>query len=833
VSNQGRVSVLPGHAQLKRIVIYGRPSSGKTCFLSALAMPRLPHAGGYSCIWVCDSQSVPTPSGRREDWNPNDPRVALYLGREWLQKSIDAIQNGDVPHANPNDITPYRLLFDLTMPDGRIIRIEMVDYSGELVDPNLAEDVLAKQLLGHLENADGVLVLAEVPKSQAGDEENEMQLVSQHRELQILQQALMLVAEKRRKGRAEPIPFGMLLNKWDRYTSAERYDETTIAIEKDVFMQRKPPVPQQVLFNVLKAVAGSTGAETFSESFAVSAFGKTKTVVKRKTDGSERRIEVPLKVTPLQSYGLEDPLIWVCEKSGNLEMRKFSSEVADLAPWKIWQVPPRQALSVRSRISALRRRVPAHLPQARSLDDLSRKCLSSFARQCAFAAMLTVTLLIGMSQFLVYQYDNWQYTRIYPALRAIENDASPIEWAEKWRSAGTFLADYCKPSYLRIASHWYLLSPDSAKRHLALLQPKLVEADRIIALRNEFDIRVSGLVKQASASEDPKEVTKLRAELDAFEVPVEYPDGGPKKAEGLTAINQRIVDLGVQQLGEDTRRAYHNYMSGRDLAGAAELLSNKERQSPTVVASLRSDFLNRWDTALLAEVQTECEGGHWAVALRALDDFENSREAVKLTAPNGRIRRDELRRRVETFRSEAVYSTWYNDRKSLTNIQDVMQFGTAADRAQLQNWRKYDEFAQQSQTWEITIEEIFVSDYGGSWGVRTRTDCSRDGTNVCRGTWTFDQKPETARPNAKGSTTAKVDEKVSLVLTYTTLNFNYGNFSSEGSWSGTPQELMRGVSVTIITPAGYSDPVVKLQAKLKYEDVPSLADLRVPRGGSF
>jgi hypothetical protein len=379
-----------------------------------------------------------------------------------------------------------------------------------------------------------------------------------------------------------------------------------------------------------------------------------------------------------------------------------------------------------------------------------------------------------------------------------------------------------------------LLSPESAKRQLALLQPKLVEADRILALRREFDLRVSGLVDKAKGTEDPIQVGIIRAELDAIPIPYEYPDGGPKKAEGLSAIDQRLVALDIEKKGEDTRQAYHSCMISHNFAGAAELLSNKERESPAVVATLRSDFQNRWDTVLIAEVQSQSEGEHWPLALRALDDFENSREAVSLTGASGRIRRDELRRRVETHRTESVYSNWYNDRRNLSKVQDVMQYGAANDRVQVQNWRKFDEFSQLPQIWEITMEEIYLSDFGAFGSVSTRTDCSRDGTSICSARWTFDTRPETAKPDKKGSTNAKLSEKMNLSLTYTTLDLiYYSNFTGRGSWSGTPQELIGGVEVTITNPPKWSDPRVKLRAKLKYGDIPALPELRVPRGGQF
>jgi len=814
----------------KRIVLYGRPASGKTCFLAALAMARLPHPMQYFCVWACDAQTIPTPPGPRESWDPQDPGVSRFLGKEWLQSSIDAIERGDVPPATPH-LFPFRLLFDLTLPDGRLIRLEMIDYSGELVDPNLAEDMLVRKLLEHLEEADGLMVLAEAPRPTDDVDQAEAQMVGQYRELQVLQQALRLVAEKRRKRRADPVPIALLMNKWDRYSKASRFDAEAIEIEKDQFLGRKPPPPQQVLLNVLKAVAGSLGEDPYSESFAVSAFGETKTAELVNADGTRRLVEVPIKLIPLQSYGLEGPLVWICEKSDALEMHELTTEVAALKPWKTWQVPTGRALGVRSQIVRLKRWVPAHLPRAKALGVLAREAQNAYVRQLGMAAMLVIGLFGGVFQFGMYQYDNFRYTRIYPSIKAAENSASPIEWAEKWKEAGDFLASYAKPSWSRFASHHYLLSPDSARRTLASLQPRLIDAERILGIRHGFDVRLDGIASRANQVEDPGQLATMREEAAGQQVPMEYPEGDAKKAAILAEVDKRIEAVQIAKLGEDLRQKVAGLMGSARLAEVAVELAAADRRSPTIVAELRADFQARWDAILLNEARTHCESSRWDLALRAIEEFENSTEAVALAGPNGRLRRTDLRNRIDKHRSEVLYARWHDDPYNLAKQEDLRTYGASADRERLSAWKAYTDFASQERKWFVSMQEIYQPNYGGSFGVRATTTCYWEGTEVCSDTSTFTTVPQTITTYASGSALGKLESPVKITVNYQTLNFNYGNTSGQGTWTGTPLELLNGVAITVVT-GEYGYPVVKLKASTS-DAIPSKPELRTPEGGIF
>jgi hypothetical protein len=624
----------------------------------------------------------------------------------------------------------------------------------------------------------------------------------------------------------------MLLNKWDRCSQIDRYDETAIAIEKDTFMDRQPPVPQKVLFNVLMAVAGYADTEPYSASFAVSAFGKTKVVVKQTADGRQRQVEVPRKLTPLQSYGLEDPLVWVCDKAGELEMRQLTADVAGLRPWKVWHALSRRALKVRADVQRIRKRIPAHLPQAQTLKRLAGTTLAAFAKQTTFALVFFLAVTFGLLQWGVSAYDDWQYTRIYPALKAAETNAPPAEWAEKWKDAEAFLASYSKPSWFRLASHYWVLPPGVARQKLADLQPKFEEARRIVAVRDEFDIRVAGLVQQAQATQEVAQAGAKRRELELLAVPEEHPGGGPKKAEGLSRIDQRVEELLVAAAAEDLRRRYNDCMTTKELGRAAELLGTNERRP--VAATLREDFQGRWYDLLASEAKGCCLNEQWDRARQEVDKVASSTEAMRLAGPNGRLRCDDLHARIDQYCQETVYRNWYTAKGNAYRYNEVLARGSQADRDAVMVWKKFDDFKEEPNSWEISIESVYQPSHGAIFSSQTETSCSRGGRIICTAPYTFDRTPETATFSSVKGTVSSVryTETVSLSVYYTTKNWIESPAAGRTTWEGSMKDLLGGVSVKIGTNKA-GDPEVKLRAKLSSGSIPSEPFLRSPKGSFF
>ena len=325
-----------------RLALYGRKNSGKSCILAALGLglERIPHPDGLACVWINDDTTIPVPQGGASwtiddpipvAWDLDDPAITRHLGRQWMKKAVKELKDGEVPRPTPIDVAPFRFLFDFNDPKtGREFRVEMIDYSGELVRAEGSEDLFARRLRAQLETMDGILVLAEAPRS---SEESQ----PLYRELNLLIEAFRLLADQRRGKRVPPFPVALVFNKWDRQSRMEHYSRAESEVELDVYLRRTPPPPQRGLLNVLQTVSGSNPERPNCLSFALSAFGRAVSVERTNEMGERVMIEVPANATPLRSYGLEDPFVWLCKRSDEIEADRIVQRVAGLRFWNVSQ----------------------------------------------------------------------------------------------------------------------------------------------------------------------------------------------------------------------------------------------------------------------------------------------------------------------------------------------------------------------------------------------------------------------------------------------------------------------------------------------------------------
>ncbi|MEI7687727.1 MAG: hypothetical protein WCL32_22200, partial [Planctomycetota bacterium] len=151
----------PRRTKTYRFALFGRRNAGKTCILAALAMERLANPKQFACTWI----DRPGPN-LLASLRATDPGAAdgFTLGKKWLDRAIEQLGHCDVPPPNPNESEAFRFLFQFTTPDHRTFLVEMIDYSGELIDSNLTDTELAKRLRQHMLATDAILVLAEVPR---------------------------------------------------------------------------------------------------------------------------------------------------------------------------------------------------------------------------------------------------------------------------------------------------------------------------------------------------------------------------------------------------------------------------------------------------------------------------------------------------------------------------------------------------------------------------------------------------------------------------------------------------------------------------------------------
>ncbi|HRE98933.1 MAG TPA: hypothetical protein PLI18_00345 [Pirellulaceae bacterium] len=800
-------------------MLYGRPASGKTCLLAALAMPREPHPDGHSCIWVCDSQTISPPSGSRESWDVNDPTVARFLGKEWLQRAIDAISAGELPRANPNDATPFRLLFDVTQTNGRVQRIEMIDYSGELVDPNLSDDVLARKLLNHLEMADGILVLAEAPR-------RDEPLYELYRELQILQQALALVNDRRRKTSADPIPIAMLLNKWDRFSKMEEFEKEIAQIEVQEFINQKPVVPQRALYSVLQSLAGSLHETPFSEIFPVSAFGRTRRE-SREIDGKVRELELPRDLAPLPSYGLEDPLVWISRRTDQLELHELEQRAGRLAFWKLWQLPSRTGAKVSRHAEELRRRMPSHLPEAQALSRVAERGNKAFRSQLTTLAALVLMTVVGTVQSAFVVHDSIRYAAAKSLERELDAGANPTSLITPLDESSGFLATYARPSWLRLASQILVASPDTAQDVHRRLLAAIEHANHLSAATNEFRIRCGSLAAEAEATPDPARVQELLEQLESMPLPTDplLADlTGQIKENAAGRVRERMTRVETAVGTERLTAAYFADMREARLPEAVARLESGKIQFPAEVAQLQANFRNQWVSILHAKVVEHAKADRWDSIEQLLGRIRNDNGMAGLVgAREVTARVDQERSLVADWRADRAYARWFIS-PSLTSAQtETLEFGRDWQKRTVKEWLAYQQFLSTSHFWRLKINRFTTSNTGSLFDPTDYSLTAYHQENYI-GSGSF------SGPAGAADVTLYIDcndvagrpgDPLTFRFSARTTNWLVENISFQGELSGAAMSLTSESWVRIRTPADYPNPEIRVRLEPVGFTIPS------------
>jgi hypothetical protein len=689
-----------------QIVTYGRPSSGKTCLLAALAMPRGAHPEGFDAIWVHDETTIPKPPGDPTSWDQQDPKVARFLGRERLPAAIREIEAGKLPPATAVDI-PYRFLFDFTTPDGCIRRVEMVDYSGELVNPDITEGDFAKQLIKHMESADAILVLAEAT---ATDEQSERV----RRDLHKLREALALVSEKRRRSRSEPFPVGLVYDKWDRWSRMEKFSSPEAKIELDEFLGQKPPPPHVTLRNVLMAVAGEP--EYFRE-FVASAFGKAQKVM-LDTGNGPREVEVPASVSPLPSYGLEDPFVEVCRAADNLELNRLMRETAQLAPWKVWQLKDRAGSKLASEASAYARRFPRHMPQHKTALEIAAQATRQFSQQLVVVSCTVAALLMFSLQGAVVAYDEAMFAAHNPAITKPfnPNDFSDMQATlPKWKQAEEYLGAYQTRTWYRWASHWRHSPQWAAKQRLAVLE-RIGPAADMVGTYGKFKSELEGIQTRLADVTTAVEVDKLLEAIAGYQIPAGFPELEVLKATVGESLKKRIGELQGVEAYAAFRHEIDKFLESGNISEAANLLAKSGDQYPAQIETLRTNFRQGAPDLIRKRVLTLCEpldksANNWTGAANYLERLEANEAFLDLMGRDFRGKLTRARDWVARHQQLTRYRQWYDDKADLSkaNLARLAGYREIVDR--------YDQFVndtQRKRDWTIKVDRLYFQHDGAA-----------------------------------------------------------------------------------------------------------------------
>ncbi|MBU0484326.1 MAG: hypothetical protein KKB30_07415 [Proteobacteria bacterium] len=435
--------------KIYRFAVYGRASSGKTCILAALAMKCIANPRKLTSTWILDPSYIKKPVGDPEDWDPQDPAVAYHLGREWLEKSIFLLSRNQLPPPNPNRAAPLRYLYHFTTPEHITYHIELIDYSGELIDPAISDDEMVLRLHDHINSMDGILVLAEAPRPG-----RDPQPLSN--ELHKLEQAFVILKGTNNEGPILNVPVALLINKWDRISTIDHANFLNEQKKLDEFLAGTPEPPHLSLINTLR---NSVTAKNF-HVFPVSAFGEYEFTATADTGAIER----PKQINPLKSFGLEDGFVWAANRRDEIDLSRYEEEVsrrASICLWKSKSIIPAWGLLKTSKELFLR--FPAHSPERIRVKSATRKIsLAVYLQTICFTIML---LLLPLSGEMLH--DGFRYRSVLVSENNPQATNEKLLIGEEWLEAY-----YKSPIYQHVISSMFVLSRNHAIKTLEKLRNK-------------------------------------------------------------------------------------------------------------------------------------------------------------------------------------------------------------------------------------------------------------------------------------------------------------------------------------------------------------------------
>ncbi len=481
-----------------RFGICGLTAGGKTCLLAALALPRVAHPQSLTAtVMPATGKSSPH----------------LKAGWKWVNDARDALLVGALPPPNTHG-TRCTIRYKFTDGKQREVFIELVDYSGELLDSSLSQDELASQLHAYLAEVDGFLFVAEHPKP--GEQPGELGGYLLH-----LKEALASLSQKSRgkKSGASRVPIALLVNKWDRSgrlsRTATAHEEETLRLKN--FLETSPLPPHAGLLDELNAASEKSACR----AFPVSAFGEA---VRVPGEHPGEFIERPASVKPeLPSFGLEEPFLWLVEQRDHLDADAIAATTS--APW-LW-VRPWVTRHGRKQAGQIGARISRASPEEPRVRRAKQKLLWCRALQLflLFAALLS-TFLLGE-----YWVDKNQ---LQGARSAVVNPADPngrkdaARWFTEYIEAGPWRHLICRTWVLSNAAAAAELQDALSRIDDEAWEPVLGTPDE--ATRATLALRYLEDFPQGKHSQSAKQIVevwgtkvrrgKLRAQLQDLENPV-------------------------------------------------------------------------------------------------------------------------------------------------------------------------------------------------------------------------------------------------------------------------------------------------------------------------
>ena len=775
-----------------RIALYGHSGSGKTCILAALAMERLPHPDGLSCIWLT--------SGQEE-------------GRKWLKDAINAFENQQVP--NPNPPTSMHLSFDFSFSaDGRNYPVEMIDYSGELVNPALSDHENAKLLTEHLKDMDALLVLAPAPRS--GDPDPKLS-----DDLLAITRTFKSFCEKAGEHKTHlDKPVVMLVNMWDRMYgqkfSAPEFsmaatlpgNDSGVQSSKSLNMDSEQHRLQQLLDSDLlrshralhNALKNSLPERDFA-IFPVSAIGFCEKVT---TDGHQ--FERPKYLKPLHSFGLEDAFVWALRRRDELDIANLEDQTHELAAEKLSQWKPWPRLGLWQQGKALLKRFPRNSQLYQKTHPIVHQLRMSFWRRTG----MTVVYLLSVALISEAVIDATRYRSVNAVFHDPKASVEQLQRAEKW------LEDYHSSSFLwhRVYKAFKLstkiagaeLDAFRLGREELFLQPlqqstsveqKFKAAqDYLQAFPNGKHraeavkaIQVYELHQQET---DWREVESAGTLKDKAKRANDYLKKYPYNDHAVDARSIIAEESNTRSWGEFLRQ-YNALIGGSQLSEAAELLVTRNPETPELRA-LKADFPKQAMDKLSQKMQDITAKQQWEAGVKELDNA--SRWPSALTNEEVQQKIGKLRENLNENWDRGLYQSALKS-KELSDLQAYLaQAPLKVMEKPVQEYLKY--LADNKEPINLRLELVHVMwNDDVSEKSETRYTVSVNGKNVIDQPSGKNESGELMKINAIGSFAARLGDEVSLTTSVKGDGFFGDNVNLGYGYVKLPASALNGYSLEI------------------------------------
>jgi hypothetical protein len=712
-------------------------------------MLRSAHPRQLSCTWLPEHPDFPRPAGDPATWDDTDPIAAFYRGADWLRDAIACLEQGDVPKANPNSEKLMRFLFQFATPEHQLFPIELIDYSGELLDPAMTNEALARNVREHMKAVDGLLVLAEAPASGC-----EMEPLAV--EVGKLAQAFALLSHEAHSGPALDKPVALLINKWDRREPLEfrHLEHAQKALQQ--FLDSMPEPPHRALVDTLR----NSVAEDNFLLLPVSALGETVT----RPDGHE----VPKRVHPLRSFALEDGFIAVAQRCDEIELAQYQADIAQLSPWRFWQ-----SVGVRSpwRLRGIGRRLVERLPVASALrpqaEQAMQRAMSMIVRQaCSMVASVLVLLLMGEMT-----YDGVQGKTHLAKLRDPQATEQQVALATSWLEAYATAPLYRHVgSRLLALSHIVGLSQGKAQntveafktqredklyqqiqaeqdplqqerlarvyveshgangRYFDQIEPIIqkIEQERHLQKNREHLVALIArvpLLRQGQESFASKRKALGELQQQAGQLP--YPESVTPAISDQQAEVRRIVGKALVEVGDEENKArqdaetiasvklYHELMQQREIVKAWEHLQQMLASSPEQ-SRLLDDLKARIAPLLREKVLALLSSAprDWARAREVIDEVRNARALSMTLTDEQQQALNKIRYEIDEREDQALYDDVVRRKDRPTTGIYLQQAPGQKMKLYVQKYQEY--LDKRAAPLTLTLEVAAV-EWGNTW----------------------------------------------------------------------------------------------------------------------